>query len=78
MQFSSTTPNTTVPIIFTDDGATENEEESLILELFPPTPSALLTGPSGEGVFFQNSMSLTIINSNGRCNTFIYALCHGI
>ena len=66
MQYSPATPNATVAIIFTVDGASGEGDEWLTLELVPPAPSALLTMPSGEGVFFRNLIGLTIQDSGGN------------
>jgi hypothetical protein len=63
MRYSPATPNAMVAIIFTIDGTRGEGNEWLTLELIPPAPSALLSMPSGEGVFFRNLITLTIQDS---------------
>ena len=57
--------------MFIADGVADEGEEWLTLEPFLPTPSALLTVPSGEGVFFRNVISLTILDSGGKYDIII-------
>ena len=66
---SPTTPNTSVLITFIVDGLAGEGEEMLTLELVPPAPSALLSFPFGEGVFFNNFMTITITDSDSTYDT---------
>ena len=66
VQFSPSAPNAIVAVMFTVDGVIGEGEEWLSLELAPAAPSALLSFPSGEGVFFRNFISFTIVDSDGR------------
>ena len=72
IQYSPAAPSATVAISFIVDGITGEGNEWLTLELVPPAPHALLTMPSGEGVFFRNLISLTIEDSGGKCRTLIH------
>ena len=61
-----------VAITFLKDSITQEADESLTLQLLP-TPSTLQTIPTGEAVFFNNILDLTIVDADGE--SLIIILC---
>ena len=63
-------------IEFLTDGLPNEGNESFHLWLVP-TPSTIVTMPSGEGVFFVNTLELAIIDADGMPLTYCSSLCGG-
>ena len=53
-----------VVVIFRVDGIAQESNETLILELVRASESAEL--PIGDGVFFRNNITMTIIDSDSK------------
>jgi hypothetical protein len=56
--------DTDVAIVFERDDDSTEQDETLTLTLVPK-PFTLQTFPSGEGVFFINTIDLTILDDKG-------------
>ena len=61
--FRQPVPPDNVVFTFRVDGIAQEPDESLTLEL---VPSATITLPSGSAVFFQNTLALTIVDSDSE------------
>ena len=53
-----------IKFIFRTDAIAQEENETLILELV--TTPGRNTPPSGDGVFFRNTINLTIVDSDSK------------
>ena len=63
-------PPEDITFIFRTDAIAQEENETLILELVTtPGTNAL---PSGDGVFFRNTINLTIMDSDSKISDFFY------
>ena len=59
--FRRPTPPDDVLFIFRMDAIAQGDDETLALELVP-----LTTLPTGSGVYFRNTLSMTIVDSDGK------------
>ena len=67
MRLSASSSPEIVEFIFYIDGIAREGNETLTLHLIPP-PSTIQTMPTGEAVFFENNLELTIMDADCKCS----------
>ena len=77
--YSRADPPEDITFIFRTDAIAQEENETLILELV--TTSGANAPPSGDGVYFRNTINLTIVDSDSKksvLRVYIYIHLYGV
>ena len=71
--YSRADPPEDITFIFRTDAIAQEENETLILELV--TTSGTNAPPSGDGVYFRNTINLTIVDSDSKISVVTMCQC---